>query len=140
AVTALHEFVSSHSGSTFRKNFVRVAKANVLVQAISLLFAPILSRLYSPADYGVLAVFSSLLGLLAAFATWRFDWSIPNARSRVQAVALLVLGLGALGVISIVAFAALHWGPSGDEPYREMMEGVAPFIALLPLALLGTGV
>jgi len=127
---------SSSKGSRFRQNFVKVAKANFLAQLLSLLASPLLTRLYSPADYGTVALFSSLLGILLAFATLRFDWSVPNATSRTQAAALLVIGFLALTFVSITTFSML-WLFASEWTFWQGFQVLRPFLLLLPVALIG---
>jgi O-antigen/teichoic acid export membrane protein len=130
--------LSSSKGSRFRQNFVKVAKANLLAQALSLIAAPFLTRLYTPADYGTVALFSSLLGILLAFATLRFDWSVPNATSRTQAVALLVIGFLALTMVSITTFIVL-WLFGSNWTFWQGFQVLGPYLLLLPVALVGSG-
>ncbi len=122
--------------SRYARNVLQMARANVLAQALPVLAAPLLTRLYAPADFGVLALFASALSLGLAFATLRFDWSVPNARSAQPAAALLVLG--ALALLAIAALGALSaaitrpWWPQAAVELGTLW-------LLLPLALLGGG-
>ena len=63
---------------------------------------PILSRLYSPIQFGTLALFTSLISLILSFATLRFEWLVPNAKTKVEAAGLILLG-----VISLIFFAII---------------------------------
>jgi len=117
---------------------LKVAKANVLAQAVSLIAAPLLTRLYSPADFGTVAIFTSLLSVLLAFSTLRFEWSVPNAGSRSQAAALIVLGLSVLIICSIIA-SILLWLFGSKVLFRDGFQTVEPFLFLLPVALAGSG-
>lgn len=135
----IREVVFTNQGSRFRQNFLRVAKANVLAQLLSILFAPVLSRLYSPSDYGVLAVFTASLSVMSAFATLRLEWSIPNASSRTQAAALLVWGLVVLLPTSVCASLLLYGLLEVEVAAWRGVDALAPFVALLPLAIIGTG-
>ena len=138
AAALLNKLASAKKGSRFRQNFVKVARANALAQAIVLLTTPILTRFYSPVDFGTLALFSSLLSFLLAFSTWRFDWSIPNAASRTQAAALLVLGLITLMFFSVTTFV-VFWTFSPDWSFWKGFKDLRPFLLLLPIALVGSG-
>lgn len=130
--------LSSSKGSRFRQNFVKVVKANFLAQVLSLLASPLLTRLYSPADYGTVALFSSLLSILLAFATLRFDWSVPNATSRTQAAALMVIGLLALTFVSITTFSVL-WVFGSVWTFWQGFQALGSLLLLLPVALIGSG-
>ena len=48
-------------GSRFRRNFLSLAGANLFGQLLLVAAMPLLARFYSPAEFGVLAVFNSLL-------------------------------------------------------------------------------
>ncbi|WP_125609607.1 oligosaccharide flippase family protein [Specibacter cremeus] len=45
-------------------------------QLVVLALTPILSRIYTPADYGLFAVYSSIVALVSAVATLRYDMAI----------------------------------------------------------------
>jgi O-antigen/teichoic acid export membrane protein len=113
-------FGSSRSplGSRFARNVWLVTRANVLAQALPVLAAPLLTRLYGPEAFGALALFAAALGLALSVATARTEWSVPNARSKAMAAALLALGALALGLSCIVlAMGLLLWpGAAGDLP------------------------
>lgn len=126
-------------GSRFRRNFLQVARANVLVQALALALAPLLTRLYTPADFGTAVLFTSLLNLLAAIGTARVEWSIPNAASPRQAAALLWLGLVPLAVTSVIGFFALAHFRGGVE-FGAASGELARFAFFVPIALAGTGI
>ncbi len=138
AIIYIKNIVSSNRGSRFRQNLLKIVKANIFAQVFTFVFTPILTRLYTPADYGTVAIFMSLLSMLSAFATWRFDWSIPNAVSRIQSVALLALGLITLLIISVSSFFVL-WSFPESWTFWKGFQSLRPFLLLLPLALVGTG-
>ncbi len=113
-----------------------VLRANAVAQALPLLAAPWLTRLYTPADFGALALFASALGIGLAFVTLRLDWSVPNPRGRQAAAGLLVLGVLALLVLTLLA-SGLAWALQPWWPEAALALG--PLWLLLPLALLGGG-
>lgn len=124
--------------SRFRSNFIKVARANVLAQLLPLLALPLLTRLYTPDDFGVLALFSSATSLLLAFSTWRFDWSIPNTSSETLTSALLLLGVLALLIFSGSSFAVL-WFWKEQLYFWRGFEVLGSLILLLPVAVVVGG-
>src|SRR6516162_8856822 len=50
--------------STFLQNMVTLMSGTVVAQALPMIFSPIMTRLFSPADYGVLGVYMALTGML----------------------------------------------------------------------------
>lgn len=91
--------------NTLTRNTAKILTGNVLAQIISLIIYPILSRLYSPDDFGVLNVFCSIGGIFIILATCEYQNSIVIANKNAEASACLHLTL----IINIIvsSFVAL---------------------------------
>jgi O-antigen/teichoic acid export membrane protein len=48
-----------------------------LGQAITVLVSPILTRLYTPEDFGVFGVYASILGIVTVVASLRYEYALP---------------------------------------------------------------
>ena len=72
--------------------------------------------MYAPADFGVLAAFSSILSVFSIIATLRFEDAIPIPEDDETAFGLAKLSL--LVAISLGAAAGLGVGLWGDEIAR----------------------
>lgn len=87
----------SRLGTLLRSGFVRsvgvLVGGTVLGQSVMILVLPILTRLYSPADFSVFAVYASLLGIVSTVACLRVEIAIPIAESDEDASDLLALAL-----------------------------------------------
>ena len=77
-----------------------------LGQAFIVLVTPILTRLYSPAEFGVLGIFVAFLNSAAVVASLRYETAIPNADDK-DAASLLALALGIAVPLSFFASGAL---------------------------------
>lgn len=95
-----------------QNSFVR--SAAVLVggtafgQIIALLALPLLTRLYTPQDFSVLAVYAGLLGLMSVAASLRFEIAIPLPEKDSDALTLLVVALSLAALVScLLAVPAL---------------------------------
>lgn len=108
--------------------------ATAIGQGALVISAPLVARLYDPAAFGLLAVYTAVLSVLVAVASLRYDFAIPIAQDRSEAVHLLVLSvILALGASVISALAIFIWGP-----HIAVLLGVrslASFLWLLPFAL-----
>lgn len=95
---------------------------------------PILTRLYSPADFGEVTAFIALLGMLASASTGRFDQAIPVASGSRDAY-----GLWSLSVLIAATVAA---GVSLLLVIVDPGAGTLPLSprgrALIPIALFAT--
>jgi len=109
-----------------------------LAQLLPLLVAPLLTRLYTPDDFGALALFSAAASLLLAFSTWRFDWSVPNTSSETLTATLLSLGFAALLIFGTTSFLVLwFWGE--QLTFWKGFYVLGPLLYFLPVALIGGG-
>lgn len=89
-----------------RNSFLRavgmLAGAAALAHGITALSMPVLSRLYSPADFSTLAVFTSMLSIIGVAAGLRFDVAVPIPDSDNDSVNLLGLALLCGAVVALL--------------------------------------
>lgn len=79
-------------------------------QLLSILAAPILTRLYSPDDFGMLAVFTALLTFFTVISAGRYELTIPLPDSEQDAADLTVLGFSLVLCTTIIsAFIFIIW-------------------------------
>ncbi|ARB45398.1 lipopolysaccharide biosynthesis protein [Alloalcanivorax xenomutans] len=98
---------------------------------------PVLTRLYSPDDFGVLSVFSALIMILAPIITLRYVLAIPLPRHNGIAFNLLVLSFGLMVFVCIfVSVLLCFFGAQLLAPFS--MQVLAPFWWLITLGLLAT--
>lgn len=124
------------SSGSFLASVAAVSGSTLVVQGISLVSAPITARLYTPADHGLLALFSSCFSLLTLLATMRYEAALPLARDDREAAHLLALGgLLTLLVSALVALACLVFpGPIADLLAQD--ERIRQYLWFLPLGVL----
>ncbi len=75
------------------KNSAKLLSANVVAQAIGLLVYPILTRLYSPEDFGLLSLFLSIGGVLALLVTAEYQYAIMLPKEEKQGIACVHIGI-----------------------------------------------
>jgi len=99
--------------------------------------SPILARLYEPADFGMLAMFTGFLGLVAGIACLRYDLAIPAAGDQRSASGLLLISLVATALVSLISAVVLWIG----FPIIETGFGLnrAQVFWLLPVAVAAVG-
>lgn len=104
-------------------------------QVILLLTAPLLTRLYSAEDFGLLAVFMAILSSLSAVSSLRYELAIPIAEDEQEAVHIVVLAfLITFGVSLIVFFGVVFFRDSIAITLN--VPDLASYLWLLPLSLL----
>lgn len=124
------------SQSVFLRSVLILAGGTALGQGIVVLFAPILTRIYTPADFGALATFASIISVVAVVLSLRYEQAIVLPDQRREAITLLGLSLSLVFALSL-AIATVFW-IKRDVLLR--LGGFHPdFLWLLPLGLIGAG-
>jgi len=116
-----------------------LASGTAIAQAIPVLIAPILSRLYTPDDFGVLALFMSIAAILSVIATGRYELAIMLPKKEREAYNILALSLLFAFAVSFITFVLvlLFKKPVADffdEP------GIESWLFLLPIVILFSGI
>ena len=124
---------------SFARNVGVLAGGAALGQGITLLAAPLLSRLYSPDDFGLLAVYASLLGILSVAANLRYELAIPLPEGDEEAAQVLGLSLAVTVVVSLLA-ALVVWALGERLLGLIGSPALRPYLWLLPLGVLALGV
>ena len=124
--------------SSTLRNVLAIASGAMVGRAMVFAAAPVISRIYSPDDFGLLATFAAFLALLVAAASLRYEWAIPLAQDQSEARNLLVLGASLVVAIGLVTgMVVLLAGPQIADLVGA--PDVAPYLWLLPLGILGGG-
>lgn len=122
----------------FARNVAVLAGGTVGGQGLVILSTPVLTRLYSPTELGVLAVYMSLLTMALAFASARYEMAIPLPREDLGAANLAVLCFAVLVAICVVLLAPTLLF-AGEIASRLNAVELQPYLWLLPAGLLGGG-
>src|SRR5690606_12731715 len=78
------------------KGMITLALGSGGARLIGLAAIPLLSRLYSPEDFGLLAVFSSMVLILAPLVSLRYVLALPLPRRDGTALNLLALSMACI--------------------------------------------
>lgn len=122
----------------FGRGVTVLAGSTAAAQAIVIVSSPLITRLFSPSDLGVLAVYASLVGIINIVSGLRYELAIPLPASDEEAVNVVALNLtvtlmtsAALGVLVLLlgrSFGALLHLPT-----------LSPYAWLIPFAVMGAG-
>lgn len=84
------------------KNSAKLLSSNFASQAIGLLVYPILTRLYSPDDFGLLNLFLSMAGIVVLFATAEYQYAIVLPKEEKKAVAVFQTAFALSGMVTLI--------------------------------------
>jgi len=123
----------------FARAVATLAGATAVAQAISLAASPLLTRLYTPDDFGIASVFMSFLSLAVGVSALRYDLAIPLPEDDAVARGLLTISLSCvLATTLALAVVVAGFGYGIVEWFNA--PGLGPFLWLLPAGLLVAGI
>ncbi|RJY08740.1 lipopolysaccharide biosynthesis protein [Aurantiacibacter aquimixticola] len=127
---------SGASGDVFR-GMATLTGGLVFGRIIGLIAIPILTRIYDPADFGVLSVYTALVMLVGPFMALRFPVAIPLPRSSRMAVSLVALCFGLISVIGALAAVTLYLAAPVLLPHFSM-EALIPYWWLVAVGIMAS--
>src|SRR5262245_57367214 len=125
-------------GGVFGRSVLTLASGTAMAQLLLALAMPVLTRLYTPTDYGTLAVYSSTLTVLLVVASLRYEVAIPLPRDEPTAASLLVLTFALLGgMATLLSLLVWAWGDAFVATLK--VPALRPYLWLVPVGFLGAG-
>ena len=123
----------------FARGVMTLVLGTGLAQVIVIATSPILTRLYSPSDYGIFAVAASIISILITITCLRYEYAIPLPKDEDTAANVLALSLLAHAVMCVAA-GALLWliAPWLFAPFGATV--LVPFVWVISLAQIGGGI
>jgi O-antigen/teichoic acid export membrane protein len=123
----------------FMRSAAVLMSGTIGAHALSAALLPVLSRLYSPEEFGLLAVLTAVVSTVAVAAAFRFDVAIALPEDSADASGLLVLGvICATGVAILMAVVVLL---APDILVRVIGQpGLASYLWMIPLCTFSVAV
>jgi O-antigen/teichoic acid export membrane protein len=118
---------------------VVLAGATAVSQGLVVVATPLLTRLFSPAEFGTLAAFISILTIILSIASLRYELAVPLAPTDAVAVNVLVVALVVVGVVA-AATAVVVLPLAGQIASWINVPDLERYLWLLPLAVLAGGI
>lgn len=88
--------------SPLGRNILTLLKGNIFAQALPILCMPLLTRLYTPEDFGIFTLYLSIVLSLASIAGLRYEYGILLPKKNFIAWHLLILAAKITLIISII--------------------------------------
>jgi O-antigen/teichoic acid export membrane protein len=124
--------------SSFFTSVLKLVSGTTLAQVITVLTAPIISRLFAPQAFGILNVFTSLISIISIVICLRYEYAIMLPEDEADAVNIFALCmLIALGISVTVGLVLLIIG----HPLINLLKApdLYAFLWLIPIGLLIQG-
>jgi O-antigen/teichoic acid export membrane protein len=121
--------MTSGAGASFTRNMLTLLSGTAIAQLIPLLATPVLTRIYTPEQFGALAILLAVANPLSLLVCGRYDLTVVLPRDDERANVLARLALLLAMVVSLL-LGGLLW--SFREPLSGLMGGE---VALTPVLL-----
>jgi len=124
--------------SEFVKNSVTLMSGTTIAQAINFLLSPILTRLYTPEDFGLLATFMAITSIIGSVSCLRYEMAILLPKDDKDSVNTIALSLIINIVFVILSFVTvILFFYFSDDLFTKNFSNYIFY--LIPVSILITG-
>ncbi len=88
--------------SKYSLNVLTLMTGTTIAQAITMVFTPVLTRIYTPEDFGTFALYASISAMLAVIITGRYEMAVMLPHDDADAVNVLALSILLTTTLSII--------------------------------------
>jgi len=123
----------------FIRNVLTIMTGTAIAQALNIMIAPLLSRLYDPHAFGVFAVYTSIVSIFIVVAGLRYELAIVLPKKQEEAVNVLYLSIIAVVLMTLLSIVVLFL----FRDYLELwfhIQGFEEFIWWIPISILFFGI
>lgn len=125
----LKRFISKNN---ILKSVLLLMSGTVFAQLLNILFTPIITRLYSPSEYGVLTSYIAILGIIGFLGSLQYFSAIPVSDSDTKALNITVLSFTILVINTIVIIFILSFA-GNSILYFLNLDALTDYKYLIPL-------
>lgn len=119
---------------SFLRNVTILTGGTVFAQALMVAALPVLTRLYSPEDFSLLAVHVAILGIVTVVSCLRYNIAIPLPEHDSDAMALLAVALLAASGVSLLCALPVILAPEATARLIGQ-PGLQPYLWMIPVGV-----
>lgn len=98
----IKERIGANFAGSFVKGVFMMAGGTALAQFVNGVLSPIITRLYTPEEFGVLAIYMSIMGMLLVVGALHYEKAIPLADDDEKAINVVASSLLIFSMFSLV--------------------------------------
>jgi O-antigen/teichoic acid export membrane protein len=125
--------------SEFSRNVLTLMTGTTIAQAIPIAISPILTRIYTPEDFGMFALYMSVASILSVVATGRYELAIMLPKKDEDAVNIVVLSIIISFFVSFISLVIVYLFNTQITKILGSPE-VSSWLYFVPISVLFTGV
>lgn len=124
--------------SEFTKNVLTLMTGTTIAQAIPIAISPILTRIYTPEDFGVLALFVAITAIFGSIANGRYELAIMLPKKDEDAINIFALGFI---ITSFMSLVLLVLTVAFNDYFTKLLgnEEISFWLYFVPIAVFFTG-
>jgi len=125
--------------SEFSRNVLTLMTGTTIAQAIPIAISPILTRIYTPEDFGMFALYMSIASILSVVATGRYELAIMLPKKDEDAVNIVALSIIISFFVSFISLAIVFVFNAQITQLLGNPE-ISSWLYFIPVTVLLTGV
>jgi len=135
----LKEQIKELFKSDFLINVLTLATGTTISQAIPVAISPILTRIYSPEDFGLLALFLSVIAIFSSIINGKYEAALMIPKSEYEALVLFKISIIICSALSLVLLIFVFFFKASIAQLLGSPE-IASWLYLLPIATILIGI
>ena len=125
------------SNKVYYRNFLTMLSGNTMSQLIPFVVAPILSRIFSPEEFAVLANFMAIVSVIGIISTGRLELAVPIPVEQKKAQEIVFSGFVITLLLGILSLLIPLFAYQIGEMYNDSQ--LPKYLWLVPLAVISFG-
>ena len=126
------------SRSEFSRNVLTLMTGTSIAQAIPIAVSPILTRIYTPEEFGSFALYMTIVSLLSILVTGRYELAIMLPKKDEDAINLVALSILISFIISVFVFLIVFIFNTEITDWLAN-KAISSWLYLIPLSIFFSG-
>lgn len=135
---SLHDRLKKLFSGSFVQDVAKLSLGTLAGRLITIAAMPLLTRLYSPDDFTLLAAYVAIVSTIAVAACLRFEIAIPLADNDEEAKYLLILSFLALVAVTLVVLVVVWVLPQQMKGWTKQTV-LESYIWMIPIGIAALG-
>ena len=131
--------VKNKGVSQFNRHVLTLMTGTTIAQAIPIAISPVLTRIYSPEDFGLLALFVAITATLSSVVNGKYELAIMIPEEDDDAIHIAAFGML---IALFLSFGLLFFVVFFNAYFAHVLgnDDIAPWLYLVPLVVLLNGI
>ncbi|WP_214036964.1 lipopolysaccharide biosynthesis protein [Methanospirillum sp.] len=125
--------------SGFINNTFKLLSGNIVAQILCVILIPIITRLYTPGDYGVFQLFISISSVITIFSCFSYQLAIMLPEEDEESINIVALCLILILIVSIISGAILLIISSDIGKLLNSSE-ISSYLVFIPITVFLSGI